>query len=107
MDKVKYNELSPEEKKVIIYKGTELPFSGKYDKFYSIFELLIALFNASLFSKVVKLQFIISIPMFCAYAIASIASERALIEVLRNFFGILFLSVITLLSIMICISFQH
>lgn len=29
-DKMKYNHLSPEEKRVILGKGTEMPFSGKY-----------------------------------------------------------------------------
>jgi peptide-methionine (R)-S-oxide reductase len=28
------NELSPEEKRVILNKGTEPPFSGKYDNFF-------------------------------------------------------------------------
>ena len=28
--KMKYNELTPEEEKVIVHKGTEIPFSGKY-----------------------------------------------------------------------------
>lgn len=28
-----YNDLSPEEERVILYKGTEMPFSGKYYKF--------------------------------------------------------------------------
>jgi peptide methionine sulfoxide reductase msrA/msrB len=31
---MKYNELSPDEARVILNKGTERPFSGKYDKFY-------------------------------------------------------------------------
>lgn len=31
---MKYNELNEEEKRVIEQKGTEMPFSGKYNKFY-------------------------------------------------------------------------
>lgn len=31
---MKYNELNDEEKRVIEYKGTEYPFSGKYNDFY-------------------------------------------------------------------------
>ncbi len=29
-----YKRLTPEEERVIIHKGTEMPYSGKYDKFY-------------------------------------------------------------------------
>jgi peptide methionine sulfoxide reductase msrA/msrB len=34
MNEANYRNLSPEEEKVIVYKGTEAPFTGKYDKFW-------------------------------------------------------------------------
>lgn len=33
MTDIKYNDLTPEEERVIVHKGTELPYSGKYNKF--------------------------------------------------------------------------
>ncbi|MCB0478226.1 MAG: methionine-R-sulfoxide reductase [Crocinitomicaceae bacterium] len=34
MSENKYRELTPEEQRVILHKGTEMPFTGEYDKFY-------------------------------------------------------------------------
>ncbi len=34
MSENKYRELSPEEQRVILNKGTEMPFTGEYDKHY-------------------------------------------------------------------------
>jgi len=33
-DGTMYKELTPEEERVIIHKGTEMPFTGKYDKYF-------------------------------------------------------------------------
>jgi methionine-R-sulfoxide reductase len=35
VETMKLNELTPEEEKVIIHKGTEKPFSGKYESFFA------------------------------------------------------------------------
>lgn len=33
-DRMKLNELTPEEERVIVHKGTEMPFSGEYDELF-------------------------------------------------------------------------
>jgi methionine-R-sulfoxide reductase len=33
-DTLKFRQLTPEEERVIVHKGTERPFTGKYDDFY-------------------------------------------------------------------------
>jgi len=32
--KAKFNQLTPAEQKIMLFKGTELPFSGEYNNFY-------------------------------------------------------------------------
>lgn len=34
MAKSELNKLTPEEEQVIVHKGTEMPFTGKYDEFF-------------------------------------------------------------------------
>jgi len=34
MERTQYNQLTPEEARVIEHKGTEYPFTGEYDDFY-------------------------------------------------------------------------
>lgn len=46
-----YNELTPEEKRVIENKGTEAPFSGEYDDFYKPGTFICRKCNAPLFSS--------------------------------------------------------
>ncbi len=34
VENVKFKKLTPEEERVIVHKGTEMPYTGKYDKFF-------------------------------------------------------------------------
>lgn len=51
---MKYNELTPEEKKVIEERGTEAPFSNEYDKFYQEGTFICRKCNNPLFSSKAK-----------------------------------------------------
>jgi peptide methionine sulfoxide reductase msrA/msrB len=46
---MEYNKLTPEEEQVILYKGTEMPFTGKYDKFDSVGTYVCKRCNAPLY----------------------------------------------------------
>ncbi len=48
--KEKYNSLTPEEKYVILNKGTERPFSGEYDKFFKPGTFICRRCNSPLYS---------------------------------------------------------
>lgn len=49
-----YNDLTPEEKRIIEDKGTEAPFTGKYDNFYEDGTFICRRCNAPLFSSKAK-----------------------------------------------------
>lgn len=51
---MQYNNLTPEEKRVIEEKGTEAPFSGEYDNFYEDGTFICRKCNAPLFSSKAK-----------------------------------------------------
>lgn len=48
------NKLTPEEKNIIVYKGTEAPFSGEYDDFYEEGTFICRRCNSPLFSSKAK-----------------------------------------------------
>lgn len=48
---MKYNELTPEEKRIIEDKGTEYPFTGEYDDFYQQGTFICKKCNLPLFSS--------------------------------------------------------
>lgn len=45
-----YNKLTPQEEDIIVYKGTERPFSGEYDDFYEDGTFICRRCNAPLFT---------------------------------------------------------
>ncbi len=49
-----YNQLTPEESRVIMGKGTEAPFTGEYDSFYKDGTYICRRCNAPLFSSKTK-----------------------------------------------------
>lgn len=49
-----YNPLTPEEEKIILHKGTEMPFSGKYNDFNETGVFLCKQCNAPLYRSVDK-----------------------------------------------------
>lgn len=51
---MKYNDLTPEEKRVIEDKGTERPFTGEYDNFYEDGTFICRKCNTPLFSSKAK-----------------------------------------------------
>lgn len=62
-----YNKLTPEEERVIINKGTEPPFSGKYDDFYKDGVYVCRRCNNPLFSSEAKFNAGCGWPAFDAH----------------------------------------
>ena len=46
-----YNYLTPEQERIIIYKATEVPFTGEYDSFFGEGTFICRRCNAPLFSS--------------------------------------------------------
>lgn len=51
-----YNHLSPEEERVIVYKGTERPFTGEYETLYSPGTFICRRCNNPLYSAEAKFK---------------------------------------------------
>ncbi len=49
--KMSYNELTPEQERVIVHKATEAPFSGEYDDFFQEGTFMCRRCNSPLFSS--------------------------------------------------------
>ncbi len=52
----KYNNLTPEEEQVIVYKGTEAPYSGEYDEHFENGMYLCRRCNTPLYSSKTKFR---------------------------------------------------
>lgn len=53
---MKLNKLTPEEERITVYKGTEAPFSGKYDRFFSNGTYLCRRCNTPLYRSTDKIR---------------------------------------------------
>ena len=49
MERTQYNQLTPEEARIIEHKGTEYPFTGEYDDFYEAGTYICRRCNAPLY----------------------------------------------------------
>ena len=56
MERTQYNQLTPEEARVIEQKGTEYPFTGEYDDFYEAGTYICRRCNAPLYRSTDKID---------------------------------------------------
>ena len=54
MERTQYNQLTPEEARIIEHKGTEYPFTGQYDDFYEAGTYICRRCNAPLYRSADK-----------------------------------------------------